>query len=280
MTNIILVANNLSATKKTYQDSSISDNDIIVRFNIAKMDKKDRTNFVLFRKTKRCYIGFKPNFKIVNPLLLRNGIKYIFISEDKNYLKKIFENYPIIRNNYEIISTHPISRKYNIKPSSGFLAIDYFTKKYPNYHIKLFNFSWEGWSGHSFNLEKNLCHQWAKDGKISIIGSKYNRNNLNKAFEINNKMKNQINYKTNISVEIIDTNNNQEETIRTIHSHNNKNSTINTNNTNNKINKYNKNNKNNKYNKHKFKSGKKLSKKSKKRSKARNIIGKRSIYKR
>ena len=172
--NIIIVANNLNSSARTSKCSEIGKNDIIVRFNVGwgVKNKNDRVNYVFFRKRHQSYIGFNSDYELKNPQLIRKNTKYIFLNHSGTEpLNKIFEKYPIIAKNHEILSTNPIATEYDIKPSSGLVAIKYFMNKFPDHKIKLFNFSWEGWSGHNFNLEQKLCYEWSKSKIISIISA-------------------------------------------------------------------------------------------------------------
>lgn len=56
----------------------------------------------------------------------------------------------------------------NSMPSTGLLAINYILNKYPHNQIILHNFTFKGWSGHSWNSEKNLIQIWISTGRLKI----------------------------------------------------------------------------------------------------------------
>ena len=138
---IILVANNLKSKSRTSHLSKYLENDDkIDRFNIGLMNSRDHTDFILFRKTSKGYLGFNKNFKIRNKNILRPGIKYILIDANKKWIKKIQRVHPEIKK-YNIIKSGKLRDKYGWNPSSGLVAIDYFRKLYPKYKIYLYNFT-------------------------------------------------------------------------------------------------------------------------------------------
>ncbi len=54
-------------------------------------------------------------------------------------------------------------------PSTGLLAINYVSDRFPNNQIFLHNFTYNGWSGHDWDSEKKLIQQWLDIGKLKNI---------------------------------------------------------------------------------------------------------------
>lgn len=60
----------------------------------------------------------------------------------------------------------PESEFKNAIPSTGFLAINYFLKNFPDYEIYIHGFSWEGWHGHEWSKEKLYFQKLLTKNKI------------------------------------------------------------------------------------------------------------------
>lgn len=52
-------------------------------------------------------------------------------------------------------------------PSTGFIAIIHYLKTYSNTPIFIHGFSWEGWEGHEWNMERTAVHKLINTKRIS-----------------------------------------------------------------------------------------------------------------
>jgi hypothetical protein len=56
-------------------------------------------------------------------------------------------------------------------PSTGFLTIYYVLQKLNQQPLTVIGFSFEGWNGHPWHLEKKIVKQWANDALLTLIPS-------------------------------------------------------------------------------------------------------------
>jgi hypothetical protein len=54
-------------------------------------------------------------------------------------------------------------------PSSGFVTLHYVMERFPEWQVNLIGFSFEGWSGHPWELEKRFVHAAAERGELDLI---------------------------------------------------------------------------------------------------------------
>ena len=54
-------------------------------------------------------------------------------------------------------------------PSSGFVVLTYVLQRFPDSQITLIGFSFEGWSGHPWELEKRFVHTAVKRGVLDLV---------------------------------------------------------------------------------------------------------------
>lgn len=202
MKRIILIAN----SDYVYDiNNHISNNDVIVRFNIPKnstiQPTGNRTDYLFVANT--CDLAnkkFKKNSKFMKfTSALSTDTKIIFPYSDnlikkinpdwtkKNlfttvkkpnwnniYYKEFIENHgftaSILDENIYWDAINSIHNSENIL-STGFLALYYFLTN-PNFNdfkICLHGFSFEGWAGHNWTGEKEYITQLEKDNKICIL---------------------------------------------------------------------------------------------------------------
>jgi hypothetical protein len=167
MVKIIVVANNRQITPINL-DRQLDKADLIVRLGKSYMVNDDRTNLFFLRKSDNRYTGADEKTLLIKPAILRSpDVKYIAI-DDAPLLKQIVDKNKIKLQ--QIIQSDPVAKQYGLEcPSSGLVVVEYLLKKYPNDQVYIMNFSWEGWSGHSWTVEKKIFKQHLASGRVKMF---------------------------------------------------------------------------------------------------------------
>lgn len=189
----------------------ISDNDIIVRFNLPKASTLALTG----NKTDLLFLAnsvdvvqkkLKPHSKFINFLQsIKNEFTIIFPYSDNlikinkpKYKKKTFIFFKKLTDNFNNIEysdflknqgyaleimpdEYYLDLKKKVDPdsknilSTGFLAANYFLRnpEYKDYDVYLHGFSFEGWDGHNWDKEKQYMNEMIEQHKIHIFSINY-----------------------------------------------------------------------------------------------------------
>lgn len=187
---IILVAN---SNQVKNINSLINDQDVVVRFNIPEDDKIKKTGYrtdilflantvdlmedrlksdefnsfidtledtsIIFPYEDELISKINPKCKVVHRKFFLKFKEYIKNSDNHKYMKYFEEkNLPvdIIDQSYYWAAKGLIDTDDESILSTGFIATTYFLNndRYRDYDIYLCGFTFEGWSGHSWNEEK------------------------------------------------------------------------------------------------------------------------------
>lgn len=189
----------------------ISDNDIIVRFNLPKTSTLpltgNRTDLLfLANSVDVVQKKLKPHSKFIHFLQgIKNEFTIIFPYSDDlikinkpKYKKKTFIFFKQLTDNFNNIEYsnfiksqgysleimpdgYYLDLKKEVDPdsknilSTGFLAANYFLRNqaYQDYDVYLHGFSFEGWDGHNWDKEKEYMNQMIQQHKIHIFSISY-----------------------------------------------------------------------------------------------------------
>lgn len=145
---------------------------LIVGFNHMDHLSRIQPNIVIVRGNKwQSYMGMRRDTrKHIKAYRIKTRPKYIFVNYPGSF--QIFRRY---NPGSIMIKEKKIIKKYKKKkiPTTGFIAIYYFLKRYPRYKIHLIGFTFKKkWRGHSYRYERNMVSKLLKEHKnLDIIGN-------------------------------------------------------------------------------------------------------------
>ncbi|MDM8173467.1 hypothetical protein QT327_03685 [Olivibacter sp. 47] len=149
----------------------VNGHDIVIRFN--------RLNFLwtgfLGRKTDIWAIQNMDETLRRRKTLFGEWERLLIISENKykDYTQEILQVNNWEEKLYSTIYSDDLPLKEKLRGnngSSGFIILEWVLQAYPNllYPISIVGFTWEGWTGHSWELERELCYQYQFEKKVKI----------------------------------------------------------------------------------------------------------------
>ena len=202
---IILVAN---SDEILNINDLINDQDIIVRFNIPDKQNIERTgcrtdilflantvdlmedrlkcakfnHFIDTLENTAVFFPYEddliseinPTCKVVHKKFFIKFKEYISNANNAKYIDYFDEkniDISIMDQSYYWIAKDLAKINDSSILSTGFLAMTYFlnNREYSNYDIYMCGFTFEGWSGHSWNKEKRCVLDLKSDSKIHLI---------------------------------------------------------------------------------------------------------------
>lgn len=174
MPSIILIANN---PKGKYQGGKlkrlIKKNDLVIGFNVLEWYKNNSypLDFWFLRHTRDNYAGFNSKYYALKPSAAKKAKFLYFINQNHQVIEKIRTRNHLEGTKYSILRrTKWLEPQYHLKkkPSSGFIGLHYALENYPNYDIKMINYTFTGCQQHDWDGEKAYCKKIVKEGKLKI----------------------------------------------------------------------------------------------------------------
>lgn len=174
MPSIVLIANNPKGKYKGKKlKKLIGKDDLVMGFNVLSWYKNKfyPLDIWFLRHTRNNYAGFDNNYVALKQSAAKKAKYLLFINQNNRAIRKIRKRNKMRKKEYEILEkTEWLKPHYGLKkkPSTGLIGLHYALEKYPEYDIKMINYTFKGGKQHDWAGEKTFCKKLVDEGKLKL----------------------------------------------------------------------------------------------------------------